>query len=64
MKALASEGMTMVCVTHEMKFAREVSDVVWFMDQGELLEVAPPEEFFTTPKHPRAQKFLSDIRRD
>ncbi|MGP0170848.1 amino acid ABC transporter ATP-binding protein [Pseudomonas sp. NCHU5208] len=64
MKALASEGMTMVCVTHEMKFAREVSDVVWFMDQGELLEVAPPEEFFTAPKHPRAQKFLSDIRRD
>lgn len=64
MKALASEGMTMVCVTHEMKFAREVSDVVWFMDQGELLEVAPPEEFFAAPKHPRAQKFLSDIRRD
>lgn len=64
MKTLAGEGMTMVCVTHEMKFAREVSDVVWFMDQGELLEVAPPETFFTSPKHPRAQKFLSDIRRD
>lgn len=64
MKALANEGMTMVCVTHEMKFAREVSDVVWFMDQGQLLEIAPPEEFFTNPKHPRAQKFLSDIRHD
>lgn len=63
MKALASEGMTMVCVTHEMNFAREVSDVVWFMDQGELLEVAHPEDFFNSPKHPRAQKFLSDIHR-
>jgi polar amino acid transport system ATP-binding protein len=63
MKALAAEGMTMVCVTHEMNFAREVSDIVWFMDQGCLLEVAPPEEFFASPKHPRAQQFLSDIRR-
>ncbi len=63
MKALASEGMTMVCVTHEMKFAREVADVVWFIDQGELLEVAPPEAFFSAPKHPRAKKFLSDIHR-
>lgn len=64
MKSLASEGMTMVCVTHEMKFAREVSDVVWFMDQGELLEVAPPAAFFTSPTHPRARKFLSDIHHD
>jgi len=63
MKALAAEGMTMVCVTHEMNFAREVSDVVWFMDQGSLLEVAAPDVFFTSPQHPRAQKFLSDIRR-
>lgn len=62
MKALAADGMTMVCVTHEMNFAREVSDVVWFMDQGEILEIAPPDEFFTQPQHPRAQKFLSDIR--
>ncbi|MGK9066585.1 amino acid ABC transporter ATP-binding protein [Stutzerimonas chloritidismutans] len=61
MKGLAAEGMTMVCVTHEMNFAREVSDVVWFMDQGRLLDIATPEEFFTSPKHPRAQKFLSDI---
>ncbi|POA59841.1 amino acid ABC transporter ATP-binding protein [Pseudomonas sp. FW507-12TSA] len=63
MKALAAEGMTMVCVTHEMHFAREVSDVVWFMDQGRLLEVAPPGEFFNTPRHPRAQQFLCDIGR-
>ena len=63
MKALAAEGMTMVCVTHEMHFAREVSDVVWFMDQGRLLEVAPPGEFFNAPRHPRAQQFLSDIGR-
>ncbi|SFB37681.1 polar amino acid transport system ATP-binding protein [Delftia tsuruhatensis] len=64
MKALAREGMTMVCVTHEMKFAREVGDRVWFMDQGRLLEDAPPETFFRQPRHPRAQAFVSDIRRD
>lgn len=62
MKALAADGMTMVCVTHEMNFAREVSDTVWFMDQGEILEAAHPDKFFTNPQHPRAQKFLSDIR--
>jgi polar amino acid transport system ATP-binding protein len=64
MKTLAGEGMTMVCVTHEMKFAREVSDVVWFMDHGEILEKGSPEAFFRNPTHPRAQAFLSDIRRD
>ncbi|MGB3067211.1 MAG: amino acid ABC transporter ATP-binding protein [Ottowia sp.] len=62
MKSLAAEGMTMVCVTHEMKFAREVSDEVWFMDRGTLLEKADPEQFFDRPSHPRAQAFLSDIR--
>ncbi|MFJ3465541.1 amino acid ABC transporter ATP-binding protein [Achromobacter spanius] len=62
MKALASDGMTMVCVTHEMKFAREVSDEVWFMDRGEILERADPDAFFSSPQHPRAQAFLSDIR--
>ncbi len=62
MKALAVEGMTMVCVTHEMKFAREVSDEVWFMDRGTLLEKSDPEQFFNHPSHPRAQAFLSDIR--
>lgn len=62
MKDLAHSGMTMMCVTHEMGFAREVADRVWFLDGGVLLEDAPPEEFFSNPKHPRAQKFLSDIR--
>lgn len=61
MKELAKEGMTMVCVTHEMKFARDVADSIWFMDQGQILEVATPEEFFTNPKHPRAQQFLSEV---
>jgi len=64
MRALAAEGMTMVCVTHEMKFAREVGDEVWFMDRGVILETASPRQFFAQPAHPRAQAFLSDIRRD
>jgi polar amino acid transport system ATP-binding protein len=62
MKTLAKEGMTMVCVTHEMCFAREVADTVWFIDQGKLLEAAAPTEFFTHPKHTRVQQFLSDLR--
>ncbi|BCH55669.1 amino acid ABC transporter ATP-binding protein [Agrobacterium vitis] len=62
MKSLAHSGMTMMCVTHEMGFAREVADRVWFLDGGVLLEDATPEAFFTNPQHPRAQKFLSDIR--
>jgi polar amino acid transport system ATP-binding protein len=62
MKDLALQGMTMVCVTHEMGFAREVADKVWFLDAGCVLERATPEEFFTTPQHPRARKFLSDTR--
>lgn len=61
MKSLASGGMTMVCVTHEMTFARAVADQVWFMDGGEILEMAPPDMFFRSPVHPRARKFLSDI---
>jgi len=61
MKQLASEGMTMMVVTHEMGFAREVSDRIWFMDAGQILEDAAPEAFFTAPRHPRAQKFLADI---
>jgi len=61
MKGLAREGMTMVCVTHEMGFAREVSDRVVFMDAGQILESADPETFFTSPQHPRAQRFLSDV---
>lgn len=62
MKGLAHEGMTMMCVTHEMHFAREVADRVWFMDAGKLLESASPEAFFSNPQHPRAQRFLSDLR--
>lgn len=62
MRDLARDGMTMVCVTHEMGFAREVADRVLFMDAGRVLERATPDDFFNRPQHPRAQKFLSDIR--
>ena len=62
MRSLAKDGMTMMCVTHEMAFARDVADRVWFMDQGHILESAPPQDFFTNPQHPRAQRFLSDLR--
>ncbi|SCK27009.1 polar amino acid transport system ATP-binding protein [Variovorax sp. HW608] len=62
MRDLANDGMTMVCVTHEMGFAREVADRVFFMDQGKVLERATPEEFFNRPQHPRTRQFLSDIR--
>ena len=62
MRSLANEGMTMMCVTHEMNFAREVADRVWFMDAGRILEEAEPEVFFNSPEHPRAKRFLSDLR--
>jgi polar amino acid transport system ATP-binding protein len=62
MKQLARDGMTMVCVTHEMGFAREVADRVLFMDEGVVLERAAPEDFFQRPSHPRSQKFVADIR--
>ena len=61
MKDLAHGGMTMVVVTHEMGFAREVGDRVLFLDQGKILEQATPEEFFKHPKHERAKEFLSKI---
>ncbi|OLN30577.1 amino acid ABC transporter, ATP-binding protein [Desulfovibrio sp. DV] len=61
MVKLAREGMTMVCVTHEMGFAREVADRIVFMDEGQILEIATPAEFFTSPRHPRTQKFLEQI---
>ena len=61
MKELASEGMTMVVVTHEMGFAREVGDRVIFMDGGKILEEGTPEELFTNPKHPRLQDFLGKV---
>ncbi|WAI83641.1 MULTISPECIES: amino acid ABC transporter ATP-binding protein [Achromobacter] len=62
MKGLARDGMTMVCVTHEMGFAREVADRVWFMDAGRIVETGAPEEFFNRPGTVRAQKFLAEIR--
>jgi polar amino acid transport system ATP-binding protein len=62
MRDLARDGMTMMCVTHEMGFARDVADRVLFMDEGKVLERATPAEFFSRAKHPRAQQFLADIR--
>ena len=61
MKALANEGMTMVVVTHEMGFAREVSDRVIFMDEGVIVEEGTPEEIFSNPKNQRTQGFLSKV---
>ena len=61
MVELALEGMTMLVVTHEMGFAREVADRVVFMDKGEIVEEAPPEEFFANPKSERTKLFLSQI---
>ncbi len=61
MVRLATEGMTMVVVTHEMGFAREVADRVIFMDQGHILEESPPAEMFDNARHPRLQQFLSQI---
>ncbi len=61
MKTLAREGMTMVVVTHEMGFAREVADRVIFMDDGAIVEVGTPEHFFTNPTHDRTKLFLSQI---
>jgi polar amino acid transport system ATP-binding protein len=61
MKDLAREGMTMLCVTHEMGFAREVADRVIFMDHGEILERGTPEHFFTSPQHERTKAFLKEI---
>ncbi|EHJ48312.1 Fe(3+)-transporting ATPase [Solidesulfovibrio carbinoliphilus subsp. oakridgensis] len=61
MKDLARDGMTMLCVTHEMGFAREVADRVVFMDFGEIIEGAPPLEFFKNPRHDRTKLFLKEI---
>ena len=61
MISLAEDGMTMLCVTHEMGFARSVADRVIFMAQGEILEQAPPEEFFKNPKHEITRNFLGQI---
>lgn len=61
MKDLANNGMTMVVVTHEMGFAREVATRVLFMDEGKIIEQGPPDEFFTNPKSPRLKEFLSKV---
>ncbi|QEK12660.1 amino acid ABC transporter ATP-binding protein [Crassaminicella thermophila] len=61
MKELASEGMTMVVVTHEMGFAKEVGTRVLFMDGGKIVEQGTPEEIFTNPKHPRTKDFLGKV---
>ncbi|MGH6859659.1 MAG: amino acid ABC transporter ATP-binding protein [Phyllobacterium sp.] len=61
MVELASEGITMICVTHEMGFARQVADRVVFMDHGRIIEEAPPVEFFAAPKHERSRDFLSQL---
>ncbi len=61
MTELAEDGMTMICVTHEMGFARSVADMVVFMDQGEIVEMGEPETFFSNPSHERTRKFLDQI---
>ena len=61
MKELANEGMTMVVVTHEMGFAREVGSRVLFMDGGKIVEQNEPKAFFDNPQHPRTQLFLSKV---
>ena len=63
MVELASGGMTMIVVTHEMGFARQVADRVAFMDQGEIVEMAPPDQFFTAPKEARTKAFLGRVLR-
>ena len=60
---LADDGMTMVCVTHEMGFARQVADIMLFMDQGKIVEMAPPKQFFLKPESSRCKLFLSQILR-
>ena len=61
MMELAADGMTMICVTHEMAFARNVADRIIFMDGGEIVEMSKPEEFFTNPKEERTKAFLDQI---
>ncbi|MBZ6078250.1 amino acid ABC transporter ATP-binding protein [Microvirga puerhi] len=63
MIGLAEDGMTMICVTHEMGFARQVADRVIFMASGSIVEEAPPAQFFSNPTHERTKKFLGDILR-
>jgi cystine transport system ATP-binding protein len=64
MRELARDGMTMVVVTHEVRFAQDVADRVVFMDGGAIVETAPPSEFFSRPRHPRARLFLRMVAGD
>ena len=61
MQELARDGMTMVVVSHEVRFARKVASRVVLMADGEVVEVAPPQQFFTNPRHERSKQFLSQI---
>ncbi len=61
MRDLAAQGMTMIVVTHEMRFAREVAQQVVFLDQGHLIEAAPPDQFFDAPSSPRLRAFLNEV---
>ncbi|MCF8579979.1 amino acid ABC transporter ATP-binding protein [Enterobacter ludwigii] len=61
MKTLAHSGITMIVVTHEMQFAREIADRIVFIDGGQILEIAPPTQFFSQPSHPRARRFLQKV---
>lgn len=61
MKGLAGEGMTMIVVTHEMGFAREVADRVVFFDGGRIVEMGPPSQIFSAPKEPRTRQFLQSV---
>jgi ABC-type polar amino acid transport system ATPase subunit len=60
---LANEGMTMICVTHEMGFAKQAADRMVFMDEGEIIETGSPSDFFTTPETDRCKRFLDQILR-
>jgi polar amino acid transport system ATP-binding protein len=64
MKQLAAGGMTMICVTHEMGFAREVADEIWFMERGAVMERGKPADLIGRPKHPRLQSFLRTVSHD
>jgi ABC-type polar amino acid transport system ATPase subunit len=61
MVELANSGMTMICVTHEMGFARKVADTMVFMESGRIIETAPPDQFFTSPSSERCRLFLDQI---
>jgi len=61
MISLAEDGMSMICVTHELAFARKIADRIIFMDQGQIIDDQPPEEFFLNPGSERAKEFISQI---